>query len=130
MDAAVLIISTVEDDSEGPAHLMLRVGNHLVEDFSWIFGLKGAEDGIVERDEYRVAVERLVKAGYHVRDTEAGWKQFAELRSKYASPLNQMAQWLVVPPAEWIGDRSYLPHRAKRAPRARRRKAPAGEATK
>jgi hypothetical protein len=67
-------------------------------------------------------VERLAKAGYRVRDTEAGWKQFAELRSQYASPLNQMAQWLVVPPAEWIGDRSYLPHRAKRTPRSRRRK--------
>jgi len=123
MDAAVLVISTVDDDSTGPARLMLRVGNHLVEDFSWIFALKGPEDGIVEREEYQVAVERLAKAGYRVRDTEAGWKQFAELRSKYASPLNQMAHWLVVPPAEWIGDRSYIPHRAKLTPRARRRKA-------
>ncbi len=95
MDAAVLIISTVDDDSVGPAYLMLRVGNHLVEDFSWIFGLKGPEDGIVEHAEYQVAVERLMKAGYQVRDTEKGWKQFAELRSKYASPLNQMAHWLV-----------------------------------
>lgn len=128
MDAAVLIISTVDDDSEGPARLMLRIGNHLVEDMSWVFGLKSATDGIVERAEYQVAVERLVKAGYHVRDTEAGWKQFAELRSKYASPLNQMAQWLVIPPAQWIGDRSYIPHRAKRATRSsRRRKAAAGE---
>ncbi len=129
MDAAVLIISTVEDDSEGPARLMLRIGNHLVEDMSWVFGLKGAPDGIVERAEYQVAVERLAKVGYHVRDTEAGWKQFAELRSKYASPLNQMAHWLMLPPAEWIGDRSYIPHRAKRAPRSRRRKAAAGEPT-
>jgi hypothetical protein len=96
---------------------------------SWVFGLKSATDGIVERAEYQVAVERLVKAGYHVRDTEAGWKQFAELRSKYASPLNQMAQWLVIPPAQWIGDRSYIPHRAKRGSRSRRRKAAAGEST-
>jgi hypothetical protein len=123
MDAAILIISTVDDDSEGPARLMVRIGNHLVEDMSWVFGLKGATDGIVERVEYQVAVERLSKAGYRVRDTEAGWKEFAELRSKYASPLNQMAHWLVVPPAQWIGDRSYIPHRAKRATRSRRRKA-------
>jgi hypothetical protein len=39
-----------------------------------------------------------------------------------------MAHWLVVPPAEWIGDRSYIPHRAKRAPRSRHRKAAAAEA--
>jgi hypothetical protein len=129
MDAAILIISTVDDDSEGPARLMVRIGNHLVEDMSWVFGLKGPTDGIVERAEYEVAVERLVKAGYRVRDTEAGWKQFAELRSHYASPLNQMAHWLVIPPAEWIGDRSYIPHRAKRASRSRRRKAPAGESS-
>ena len=120
MDAAVLIMSTVNDDSEGPARLMFRIGNHLVEDFSWIFGLRTATDGIVERDEYQVAVDRLAKVGYHLRDTEAGWKQFAELRSQYASPLNQMAHWLVVPPAQWIGDRSYIPHRVKRV---RRRKA-------
>jgi Ion channel len=128
MDAAVLIISTVDDDSEGPARLMFRIGTHLVEDMSWVFGLKTATDGIVERDEYQVAVERLLKSGYHVRDTEAGWKQFAELRSQYASPLNQMAHWLVIPPAQWIGDRSYLPHRVKRGSRSsRRRKAAAGE---
>jgi hypothetical protein len=129
MDAAVLTMSTVVDESEGPARLMFRIGTHLVEDMSWVFGLKGAPDGIVERDEYQVAVERLVKVGYRVRDTEAGWKQFAELRAQYASPLNQMAHWLVVPPAQWIGDRSYIPHRAKRSPRSRRRKAAASEAT-
>jgi hypothetical protein len=128
MDAAVLIMSTVEDDSEGPARLMFTIGTHLVEDMSWVFRLKGTDDVIVERAEYQLAVERLVKSGYHVHDTEAGWKQFAELRSRYASPLNQMAHWLVIPPAQWIGDRSYIPHRVKRASRSsRRRKAAAGE---
>ena len=122
MDAAVLIISTVDDDSEGPARLMFRIGTHLVEDMSWVFRLKGPADGIVERDEYQVAVDRLVKSGYRLRDTEAGWKQFGELRSQYASPLNQMAHWLVIPPAEWIGDRSYIPHRVKRASRSSRRR--------
>ncbi|MHB8588775.1 MAG: ion channel [Candidatus Dormibacteraceae bacterium] len=126
MDAAVLIISTVDDASEGPARLMFTIGTHLVEDMSWVFRLKGTDDVIVERPEYQVAVERLVKSGYRVHDTEAGWKQFAELRSRYASPLNQMAHWLVIPPAQWIGDRSYIPHR-KRASRSRRRKAAAGE---
>jgi Ion channel len=129
MDAAVLTMSTVVDESEGPARLMFRIGTHLVEDMSWVFGLKTATDGIVERDEYQVAVERLVKVGYRVRDTEAGWKQFSELRSQYASPLNQMAHWLVVPPAEWIGDRSYIPHRVKRAPRSRARKATAAKSS-
>lgn len=119
MDAAILIISTVDDDSEAPARLMFTIGNHLVDDMSWVFRFKGSHDPIVERAEYQVAVERLVKSGYRVRDTETGWKQFAELRSKYATALNQMANWLVIPPAQWIGDRSYLPHRQARS---RRRK--------
>src|ERR1700676_4778652 len=37
MDAAVLVMSTVDDKLEGPAKLMYRVGNHLVEDLSWYF---------------------------------------------------------------------------------------------
>jgi ion channel len=37
MDAAVLVMSTVDDKSEGPARLMYTIGNHLVEDLSWYF---------------------------------------------------------------------------------------------
>jgi hypothetical protein len=121
MDAAVLTLSTIEDDSEGPAHLMFTIGNHLVEDMSWVFNIKSSDDPIVERSEYDAAVQRLTKAGYRIRDLDAGWKKFAEMRAKYATGLNQMALWLAIPPAQWIGDRSYLPHREKRAPRSRRR---------
>jgi hypothetical protein len=113
MDAAVLVMSTVEDGAEGPARLMFTVGNHLVEDFNWVFRFKSEEYPIVERSEYDVAVERLVKAGYRVRSGDVGWKKFAKLRSKYAMTLNQMANLLALPPAQWIGDRSYLPHRER-----------------
>jgi hypothetical protein len=126
MDAAILIISTVQDDSEGPARLMYKVGSHLVEDMNWVFRLKGADDPIVERAEYQAAVERLAKAGYKIGDVEAGWTQFGELRSIYATSLNQMASWLAIPPAEWIGDRSYLPHR-KRSTRLRSTRSATGE---
>jgi hypothetical protein len=118
MDAAILVISTIDDDSEGPAHLMYKVGNHLVEDMRWVFDVKSSNDPIVERDEYEVAVDRLIKSGYRIKDRDAGWKRFVELRSNYADTLNSIAHWLVIPPAQWIGDRSYLPHRT----RARRRK--------
>ena len=124
MDAAVLVMSAVEDDSIGPAKLMFRVGNHLVEDLSWFFGFKSSGDAIVEKEEYQQAVERLTKAGYRFKSVDAGWKQFSELRSKYASPINQMANQLAITPAQWIGDRSYLPHRQSRSLRPRRRSQP------
>jgi hypothetical protein len=120
MDAAVLTLSTLDNGSDGPAHLMFTVGNHLVEDMSWVFNIKSSDDPIVERSEYDAAVQRLIKVGYRIRDVEAGWKKFAEMRARYATGLNQMALWLAIPPAQWIGDRSYLPHRAKRTPRPRR----------
>jgi hypothetical protein len=119
MDASVLVMSTVDEESEGPAHLMFTVGVHLVEDMSWVFRFKTSTDGIVERHEYTEAVERLKKSGYKIKDVEAGWKRFVEKRAKYAATLNHMAQLLAITPAEWIGDRSYLPHRQRR-PRRRR----------
>ncbi|HSP08287.1 MAG TPA: ion channel [Candidatus Dormibacteraeota bacterium] len=121
MDAATLVMSSVEDDAEGAARLMFTVGNHLVEDLTWVLRLKPATDAIVERDEFDQAVARLKKAGYQVKDGDA-WNQFVDLRSRYASTLNQVAHLLAVPTAEWVGDRSYLPHRQSRALRQRRRK--------
>jgi hypothetical protein len=123
MDAAALIMTATDDKSKGAARLMFTVGNHLVEDMMWVFRLKTASDPIIEKDEYRAAVGRLVAAGYRVKDVDATWEDFSHYRSKYASALNLMATNLVAPPAQWVGDRSYLPHRNR--PRPRRRRAPA-----
>jgi hypothetical protein len=121
MDAATLIISTIEDESEGPARLMFTVGNHLVEDLSWYFGLESSPDPYVEREEFDEAVARVGKAGYRCRQTGVAWKEFVALRAKYAFPLNQMAKALAIVPAQWIGDRSYLPHERGRRRRRRSR---------
>jgi Ion channel len=117
MDAATLVLSTVvsEDATEGHARLMFKVGNHLAEDLAWYFRFKNARVPIVERQEFDDARERLIRAGYHCREGESAWSEFASLRSMYASPLNQLARRLAIMPAKWIGDRSYLPH-ARRGP--------------
>jgi hypothetical protein len=112
MDAAVLVVSTVEDESEGSAHLMLIVGNHFAEDTAWVLRFRGEPDAIIDRSEYDAAVERLRKAGYKIKGD--GWAEFTRLRAKYGSVVNQLALLLAVPAAEWVGDRSYLPHRQRR----------------
>lgn len=119
MDAAVLVLSTVKDDSEAPARLMLTVGNHLVEDLSWYFRYQRIDDPIVEQEEFEQARQRLKAAGYHCREEKEAWTKFAHLRSTYASQLNQLARLLAIVPAEWIGDRSYLPHRNRPGRRLR-----------
>jgi hypothetical protein len=113
MDAAVLVMSTVDDKSEGPAKLMYRVGNHLVEDLSWYFRrwTPRSDTPVIERFEFDEAWTRLHKAGYRCKPADEAWTTFARLRSTYASPINGLARALVIIPAEWIGDRSYLPHR-------------------
>ncbi|HYM49439.1 MAG TPA: potassium channel family protein [Candidatus Limnocylindrales bacterium] len=113
MDAAILVISTIDDESEGPAQLMLTVGNHLVEDISWYFRLRASRDPYVERQEFDEALQRLARAGYHCRRRETAWEAFVALRARYAFPLNQLAKRLAIIPAQWIGDRSYLPHRER-----------------
>ena len=121
MDAAVLLMSGVDDKSEGPAKLMYRVGNHLVEDLSWYFRrwTPQSDTPVIERFEFDQAWERLQKAGYHCKPADAAWTTFSRLRSSYASPINGLARALVIIPAEWIGDRSYLPHRQREARRRR-----------
>lgn len=117
MDAAALVVSTVEEQSEGPAHLMLTVGNHLVEDVTWTFRLRRSDEPYVERDEFEAARVRLERAGFHCRDAQSAWSEFAHLRATYAYQFNEVAKRLAIVPAQWIGDRSYLPHQRRRAPR-------------
>src|SRR5438874_3099876 len=120
MDAGALVISSMEGQpSAGAAKLMLTIGNHFVEDIAWLLRFQQAPDPIIERGEYAAAIERLKAAGYQAHDGDAHWQKFAAMRSKYATTLNQIAQLLSAPPAPWVGDRSYLPHRQ----RQRRRRA-------
>ena len=85
----------------------------IVEDMAWVFRLKLESDAIIEESEYVAAIARLKAAGYRAHDGDVHWQKFAKMRGKYASGLNQIAQWLAAPPAPWVGDRSYLPHRQR-----------------
>ena len=119
MDAATLILSSVDHDpSAGNAKLMFTVGNHLAEDIAWVFRFKIENEPIIEREEYAAAIARLKAAGYRAEDGDLHWQKFAKLRSSYATVLNRIASILAAPPAPWVGDRSYLPHRQR--PRRRR----------
>jgi hypothetical protein len=117
MDAAILVMSTVEDASVGVAELTFKVGRHLIEDFGWYLQLRQPDEAGIEKEEFIQAVQRLKVAGYKCRGKEQAWPEFQRLRSMYWSPLNELAHWLAIIPAQWIGDRSYLPHR--REPRQR-----------
>jgi Ion channel len=111
LDATVLVLTTVEDIPRGPARLTYNVGTHLVEDLSWFFNTSHMHEVGIERFEFDQACERLAEAGFTMTDREIAWTKFSGLRSAYAIPLNEMGRYWSIPPALWIGDRSYLPHR-------------------
>jgi len=129
MDAATLILSSAPDDpSAGSAKLMITVGNHLAEDIAWVFRFKVENEPIIEREEYAAAIARLRAAGFRADDGDLHWKKFAKMRGNYAFVLNRIASILSAPPAPWVGDRSYLPHR-QRPRRRRTAPKPVGSAT-
>ena len=119
MDAVALVISSLDGPAEGSARLTLTIGYHLVEDMVWYFGFERTEDVGVERSEFEQALDRLEKAGYKLHPRDEAWEHFSRIRRKYAFGLNHMARRFAIIPAQWIGDRSYIPHRT--GARSRRR---------
>lgn len=117
LDAAVLVATAVESGPRGQpvprgqAIMTIKGGSHLVEDLSQLLGFESDETPMVTQQEFNAARYRLARAGMVIRaDGEAAWGAFSELRSSYASRLNRMAAYLMIPPTQWIGDRSMLRH--------------------
>lgn len=116
LDAATLLLTTVEDGPRGQAHLTRGIGAHLVEDVSGSLRLATREgDAMVEPAEFAAAREQLAAAGYRLRDLEPSWRGFAASRAQYAPRLNALARYFAVPPALWIGDRSQYRHAPDRS---------------
>lgn len=121
MDAATLVLTTVQGIPKAPAKTMQALGLHFVEDVGRLFNVSTESMPLVERLEFDEARERLAAAGLDlVPDADAAWAAFAKRRSMYAVPLNEMARFWLSPPALWIGDRSLvrrlLPHELASSP--------------
>jgi hypothetical protein len=114
MDAATLVMTTIEGGPVGHAKLMYQVGHHLVEDLSLYFRLPMDYEVGVERAEFDQACERLAAAGYQLRPPDLAWEKFARLRGEYALPLNSLASYFEIPPSQWVGDRTLIQHRLLR----------------
>jgi hypothetical protein len=110
LDASTLVITTLDVPQKGEAKVINRLASHFVNDFARYFNLRQDENVGIERGEFDRAYDRLEAAGIPMRDREAAWTDFSERRSTYATRLNEIAKYWRIPPAQWIGDRSLLPH--------------------
>jgi hypothetical protein len=109
LDAATLLMTTVDGVRNGQARIFYNVGRHAARDLARYFRIAAAEESAgIERIEFDHACERLEAAGYTLHDREDSWTRFAGLRSGYASRLNALAAFFAIPPLQWIGDRSAI----------------------
>jgi ion channel len=113
LDAATLLMTTVDGPHHGQARLFFNLGRHATRDLARYFRVEDDSNGAgIERMEFDRACDRLQSAGYVLRERNDAWKQFADLRSTYAGHLNAMAAFFEIPPLQWIGDRGTIksPH--------------------
>ena len=116
MDAATLVLTTIEGGPKGWAKLFRAVGGHCLEDLVLNFQLQAEPEVGVERAEFDEARWRLERAGFVLRDPDESWASFARQRAEYAGRVNALARHWATPPAQWIGDRSPLKHARAHAP--------------
>jgi hypothetical protein len=118
LDAATLVVTTIEDLPRGDAELCRRVGSHLVEDLSNI-GFREGEAAWLSRSDFDVVCDRLERAGYRLAPRNEAWGRFEAARMAYASRLEAMARYWDVTASSWLGTMEELRSLAHPAPAER-----------
>ena len=108
MDAATLVLTTIEDGPHGWAKMASWVGGHCIEDLAQYFRLDSVRFVGVEFEEFVQARTRLEAAGFRLRPESESWEAFQAKRLGYAGRVSSLARYWASPPAQWIGDRSPL----------------------
>lgn len=119
LDAATLVVTTIEDLPRGDAELCRRAGSHLVEDLSNL-GFRETAAGWLSRDDFDLVCDRLERAGYRLARRDDAWGRFEAARLAYAPRLEAMARYWDVAASSWLGTMGELrslahPEPARRA---------------
>jgi len=102
LDAATLVVTTIEGLPTGEAELVRRVGSHLVEDLSNL-GFSEGKGAWLDRAAFDTVCDRLEVAGYRLVDRSQAWGRFEAARMAYAARLESMAGYWAVSAASWLG---------------------------
>lgn len=106
LDAAALVVTTVQGVPRGQAEMLLRVGAHLVEDISNYIRHTGDGSTVAEAD-FAAVHERLERAGYKVESREKAWRDFERVRRTYSGRLEALAAYWATPAPSWGGSRAH-----------------------
>ncbi|HEY2917069.1 MAG TPA: potassium channel family protein [Candidatus Limnocylindrales bacterium] len=102
LDAATLVVTTIDGLPQGHAELARRVGSHLAEDLSNL-GFAEGETAWLSRDDFEAACDRLERAGFRLVDRGQAWGRFEAARLAYAPRLESMATYWAVAATSWLG---------------------------
>jgi hypothetical protein len=110
LDAASLVLTTIEGLPRGEAELFRRVGSHLVEDISNLGFVRGeatradsADLPFLDRAAFDAAWARLREAGYDLVPADEAWPAFALVRATYAARLKAIATFWAMSSTAWLG---------------------------
>jgi hypothetical protein len=107
LDAATLLLTSVEDEPDERTKLLYGTGVHAVEDLFHYYRLTEREAAI-RRDEFDDVLQDMKDDGFAIRSADDAFARFTAKRAAYAPRLDALAVLLAAPPGLWIGDRSYL----------------------
>jgi len=113
LDAATLVVTTIENDSRGEAERFRRVGAHLVEDISNVgiglgtrarVGAVAADRARLDESAFNAAYARLAAAGYRLVPRDRAWPAFQAARGAYAVRLEAMAAFWDMRSSSLLGE--------------------------
>ena len=115
LDAAALVLSTVDVPWEPRAAFCIRTGYLSLRHIANFFGIDydadpQPDDPIsINRDEFESVCDRLYAVGVPLKvDREQAWRDFSGWRVNYDSVLLALATLTMAPYAPWISDRSIV----------------------
>jgi hypothetical protein len=107
LDAATLLLTSVDGEPDERAKLLYGTAVHAVEDLYYYLRLTERE-AVIQRDEFEDVLDDMKDDGFAIRPLDDAFARFTEKRATYAPRLDALAVLLATPPGLWIGDRSYL----------------------
>lgn len=113
LDAASLVVSTLDQPREPHAELMIRSGYIALRRIARFFEVEFPEDPqrgdpiSIRREEFDAVYDLFAREEIPLRaDREAAWLDFAGWRVNYDTPLLALAMLTESPPTPWTADRS------------------------
>lgn len=117
MDAAALMLAAVDIPWEPQAAFCIRSGFLALRQIADLFNIAHnaapkPEDPIsISRDEFDAVCNMLAARGVPMQaDREQAWRDFAGWRVNYDTVLLSLAALTLAPYAQWVSDRSAVPH--------------------